>query len=214
MKSESTSPSSQDLVTFLTELLEYGRKPSFGTTSVVERLERSSRRLEELVAFMDALSPGPGYTGAPGGRLAGFPGQHEGGPTDVLAQVMLLSQALAWGMWAVASGEQDEISLTSFLNLRDASARQFAQVPPGELLDMARAEITSAIEFLCLADAEQMGRVGRIGSFEFTAAQMGELLCAHLEIQAEQLQRSLEAGWSLSEDASGWRQATSRQVGR
>jgi hypothetical protein len=120
-------------------------------------------------------------------------------PRQVLAHIVLFGQVLGWGMWAVASGEQDELPLLSFLILRDVSGAQFARMPAEELLAIARTELTSAIEFLCMADAGQMARVGKVGPFELTAAEMGELLlCAHLELHVEQLERALSACWKTA----------------
>ena len=79
------------------------------------------------------------------------------------------------------------------------SGAQFARVPADELLAIARTELTSSIEFLCMADAGEMGRVGKVGPFELTAEEIGELLlCAHLELHVDQLERSLGACWKTA----------------
>jgi hypothetical protein len=186
MIDESASFTEQDLNGFFREVRAYEDSRPFDGTTVVERLGRSLDRLEELVLFMDLLPAG-------GDAPPGWGVAREWGPREVLAHIVLMSQVLGWGMWAVGSGEQDEISLMSFLSLRDVSGQHFSRLQPAELLDMARTELTSSIEYLCLADADEMGRVGRVGSLELTAAEIGELLlCAHLEMHVDQLERSLQ----------------------
>ena len=189
MEIDSTSFTEQDLRDFFAEVRNYeDARPSDGLT-VVERLEASLGRLGELVTFMGVLPP-PEQTDQTA---------RDWTPREVLAHIVLFSQVLGWGMWAIGSGEEDEISLMSFLILRDVSGAQFARVPADELLAIARTELTSSIEFLCMADAGQMGRVGKAGPFELTAAEIGELLlCAHLELHVEQLERSLGACWKTA----------------
>jgi hypothetical protein len=180
LDSESSFSAEQDLKSFLDELRQYENRRIQDGSTVVERLERSLARLQELTLFVE-LTP-PVY------------GQSDGwSPREILARTVLMTQVLGWGMWATGSGEQDEVSLSSFLSVHDVSGRQFAEMAPEELLDMARTELTNSMEYLCMADREEMARVGRVGPFELTAAEIGELLlCAHLEMRVEQLERSLQ----------------------
>src|SRR5207244_10244898 len=104
-------------------------------------------RLGELVTFMGVLPP-PEQTDQTA---------RDWTPREVLAHIVLFSQVLGWGMWAIGSGEQDEIPLMSFLILRDVSGAQFARMPADELLAIARPELTSPIAFLSIADPGQMG---------------------------------------------------------
>ena len=189
MEIESSSFTERDLRDFFAAVRTYeDARPVDGLT-VVERLEASLGRLEELVTFMAVLPP-PEQTVQDGKDWT---------PREVLAHIVLFSQVLGWGMWAIGSGEEDEISLMSFLILRDVSGAQFARVPADELLAIARTELTSSIEFLCMADADQMGRLGKVGPFELTAEEIGELLlCAHLELHVDQLERSLGACWKTA----------------
>lgn len=192
MEMESPSFTEQDLRAFIDEVVAYEEHRQLDGLTVVERLGAGIDRLGALVALM-----GPGRAGQPASPATAGPGPDRGSAKawnarEILAHIVLVSQVLGWGMWAVGTGEQDEISLMSFLNLRDISGSTFAGMAARELLAIARHEITTAIEYLCLASPEEMGRVGRVGPFELTAEHIGQfLLCAHMELHIDQLERAL-----------------------
>jgi hypothetical protein len=189
MEIESPSFTEEDLRCFIAEVRDFEDGRPLDGLTVVERLEASLNRLEELVTFMAVLPPPEQLDSS----------VKEWTSREVLAHIVLFAQVIGWGMWAIASGDQDEIPLMSFLILRDVSGAKFARMAPDELLAIARTELTSSIEFLCMADASQMARIGKVGPFELTAAEIGEmLLCAHLEIHVAQLQGSLGACWNAA----------------
>lgn len=180
MDTYDSSNAEQDLTSFLEELRRYENRRIQDGSTVIERLERSLARLEELTLFVEMTPPTNGL-------------RDEWNPREILARIVLMAQVLGWGMWATGSGDEEPVSLSSFLSIRDISGHQFAEVEPEELLDMARTELTNSMEYLCMADREDMARVGRVGELQLTAAEMGELLlCAHLEMGVEQLERSLQ----------------------
>ena len=111
MEIESPSFTEQDLRDFFGEVRNYEDARPLDGLTVVERLEASLGRLEELVTFMGVLPP-PEQTEQTA---------RDWTPREVLAHIVLFSQVLGWGMWAIGSGEQDEISLMSFLILRDGA---------------------------------------------------------------------------------------------
>ena len=81
----------------------------------------------------------------------------------------------------------------------NASVKPPIRLQPSRVWTIARTELTSSIEFLCMADADQMGRLGKVGPFELTAEEIGELLlCGHLELHVDQLERSLGACWKTA----------------
>jgi hypothetical protein len=107
---------------------------------------------------------------------------------------VLVSQVLGWATWAVASGEEDEITIMSFLSLRDVAGQGFAKVSAQELLEIAQDEHLSLMEYLCMADAEALARRAKVGPFELSAEEIGRLLlCAHIELHIEQLESALGA---------------------
>src|SRR5205809_377796 len=83
--------------------------------ALVERLEIASRRLAQVAG---SIGPGSGRQPAPDGGWTA---------RETLAHIVLVSQVLGWATWAVASGEQDEITIMSFLALRDVAGEHFAK---------------------------------------------------------------------------------------
>jgi len=180
MEIESPNFTEDDLRAFVDEVVAYERsRPKDGLT-LVERLEAASRRLGEVVAY---IAPGADRNPAPGGGW---------NARETLAHIVLVSQVLGWATWAVASGEQKEITIMSFLSLRDIAGDHFSKVSPRELVEIAQAEHLSTIEYLCMADAEALARRARVGPFDFSAEEIGRLLlCAHIELHIEQLESAL-----------------------
>jgi DinB family protein/adenylate cyclase associated (CAP) protein len=180
MEIESPGFTEDDLRTFFDEVVAYERtRPNDGRT-LVERLEAASNRLEQVVG---SIGPGGGRQAAPDGGWTA---------RETLAHIVLVSQVLGWATWAVASGEQNEITIMSFLSLRDVAGEHFAKVSAQELLEIAQGEHLSTIEYLCMADAESLARRAKVGPFELSAEEIGRLmLCAHLELHIEQLESAL-----------------------
>jgi hypothetical protein len=180
MEIESPGFTEDDLSTFFDEVVAYERiRPNDGRT-LVERLDAASTRLERVVG---SSGPGGGRHAAPGGGWTA---------RETLAHIVLVSQVLGWATWAVASGEQDEITIMSFLSLRDVAGEHFAKVSAQELLEIAQGEHLSTIEYLCMADADALARRAKVGPFELSAEEIGRLLlCAHLELHIEQLESAL-----------------------
>lgn len=179
MDSESSPLAAPDLDSFLYELRSHEQRRRPDGATVVERLERCLGRLQEVILFVEPTAP--------------VSGAGETNPREVLVQMVLMAQLLGWGMWAAGSGEQEEEgSFRSFLSLREVLSRRFAEVGPDELVDIVRTELTSSMEYLCLADSEQLARAARLGPSELTAPEIGELLlCAHIEMSIEQLEQSV-----------------------
>ena len=180
MEIESPGFTEQDLRAFFDEVVAYEKtRPRAGLT-LVERLEVASRRLEDAVR---AMGPGGGRQPAPDGGWTA---------RETLAHIVLVSQVLGWATWAVASGEQDEITIMSFLSLRDVAGEHFAKVSAKELLEIAQSEHVATIEYLCMADAEALARRAKVGPFDLSAEEIGRLmLCAHIELHIDQLMAAL-----------------------
>lgn len=182
MEIESPRFTEDDLRAFFEEVVAYEqRRPKDGLT-LVERLEAASSRLGTVVR---GIAPGGGRNPVPGGGWSA---------RETLAHIVLVSQVLGWATWAVGSGEQDEITIMSFLSLRDVAGDQFAKVSATELLEIAQSEHVSTIEYLCMVDAEALARRARVGPFDLSAEEIARLLlCAHLELHIEQLESALGA---------------------
>lgn len=189
MEIESPGFTEQDLRAFFDEVVAYEQaRPSDGLT-LVERLEAASRRLEQVVR---TIGPGGGRRPAPHGGWTA---------RETLAHIVLVSQVLGWATWAIASGEQDEITIMSFLSLRDVAGEHFAKVSMQELLEIAQSEHLATIEYLCMADAEALSRRAKVGPFDLSAEEIGRLmLCAHIELHVDQLVAAL--GTSRRSEAS------------
>lgn len=182
MEIESPRFTEDDLRAFFDEVVAYERaRPKDGLT-LVERLEAASRRLGRAAAN---IPPGGGRDPQPAGGWTA---------RETLAHIVLVSQVLGWATWAVASGEQDEITIMSFLSLRDVAGQGFAKVSTQELLEIAQGEHLNTMEYLCMADAEALARRAKVGPFELSAEEIGRLLlCAHIELHIEQLESALGA---------------------
>src|SRR5207249_1626473 len=91
---ESPGFTEDDLRVFFNEVIAYERtRPRDGLT-LVERLEAASRRLAQVVG---SIGPGGGRQPPVGGGWTA---------RETLAHIVLVSQVLGWGTWAIASGER------------------------------------------------------------------------------------------------------------
>lgn len=179
MHASGSSSQEQGLTAFLEELRQYEHRRTPDGATALERLDRCLVRLQELVLFLEPTDP-----------LLLWPGSQ--GPGDILARMMVMTQVLGWGMWATGSGEPVEVPLSTFLSLRETWAAKCAELAPEEILDMVRAEVTNSMEYLCMADSEQMARAAQLGEARLNPAEIGEqLLCAHLELSVDELAHAL-----------------------
>jgi len=123
-------------------------RPVDGLT-VVERLEASLGRLEELVTFMAVLP----HRSRPS-RTARTGPQGRSSPTSCS------SRRSRWGCGPSARARRRDLA-HELPHPPGLSGAQFARVPADELLAIARTELTSSIEFLCMADADRWGGSAR-----------------------------------------------------
>ncbi len=182
MKIESPGFTEADLQGFYEEVIAHEQRRPADDLTLADRLEAASDRLEELVGEM--------VEGGDGSE----PGGEEWNAREVLAHIGLISQLYGWITWAIATGEQAEIDLTSIVTLRDVAGAQRAQLPARELLAMAQTEHRDTIEFLRSVDPQALKRRAKVGPFDMSAEEAARLpLCAHLELHVRQLEEALLA---------------------
>ena len=147
---------------------------------LADRLQRISDRLSELgPRVKDEISDG-----------------EEWNAKEILAHIVVVSKFYGVLVHRIASGKISDFGLLENVNMRDVAGRQMAELPPEELVRMARADQERTIATLRGMDAASLRRTARIDDgTEMSADEVARLpLVSHLETHLAQLEKELGPG--------------------
>lgn len=169
---ESTSFRAADIRRFRDEIEDRERHAQ------IERLERASARLADLVARMPERPAGAGGDGP------------DWTAHEVLAHIAVLSKFYGTLAYRVGTGALTELDLLAQLTQRDVAGEQAAARTAPELLELARADHRRTIDWLRSASLDDLRRTFDTGlGWHLSAADVVRLtLCAHLEQHLAQLE--------------------------
>jgi len=171
---ESLGFTSVEVQSFLDDMIDHDRK------DLARRLEAASLRLV-------ALAP----------RIQAGHGEADWSNHEILAHIAVLSKFYGVLVHKISSGQLTELNLLENVNLRDVAGQQMAELEPGELLRLIRADHERTLKTLRTAEPAALRRPAKLeDGTTMTAMDVARLpLLNHLEMHVDQLEKSVgEAG--------------------